>query len=79
MYAQDSIDLLLKSGIDFKRHGTDGIDVGDFGEWLTTSGLVFMEDVTWISFHRYTSPPEPCPPQPLKGAPCLAVTISATS
>ena len=27
MYAQDSIDLLRRSGIDFARHETDGIDV----------------------------------------------------
>lgn len=51
MYAQDSIDLLLKSGIQFKRHEEEGIDPHLFAELLTTSGVVFMENVTWLSFH----------------------------
>ena len=52
MYAQDSIDLLNRAGIQFKRHEEDGIDVGDFAELLITSGLVLNEDVKWLSFHR---------------------------
>ncbi|KAG5459715.1 MAG: ribonuclease H-like domain-containing protein, partial [Olpidium bornovanus] len=40
MYAQDSIDLLTKSGIDFQKHEDYGIDVRDFGELLMMSGLV---------------------------------------
>jgi len=51
MYAQDSIDLLAKSGIDFKEHDSRGIDVSDFGAILMTSGIVLNEDVRWISFH----------------------------
>lgn len=51
MYAQDSIELLTKSGIDFKEHQANGIDVSDFGEILMTSGIVLNEDVKWISFH----------------------------
>jgi len=51
MYAQDSIDLLAKSGIDFKEHDAKGIDVSDFGAVLMTSGIVLNEDVRWISFH----------------------------
>jgi len=51
MYAQDSIDLLTKSGIDFKEHDAKGIDVSDFGAVLMTSGIVLNEDVRWISFH----------------------------
>jgi len=51
MYAQDSIDLLSKSGIDFKEHDAKGIDVSDFGAVLMTSGIVLNEDVRWISFH----------------------------
>ena len=53
MYAQDSIDLLSKSGIDFKKHEEYGIDVEHFGELLTSSGIVLLDDVKWISFHRY--------------------------
>lgn len=51
MYAQDSIDLLAKSGIEFKDHDSKGIDVNDFGEILMTSGIVLNEDIKWISFH----------------------------
>lgn len=51
MYAQDSIELLTKSGIDFAKHTNHGIDVFKFGELLITSGLVMLEDVKWISFH----------------------------
>ncbi|KAL0087596.1 ribonuclease H-like domain-containing protein [Phycomyces blakesleeanus] len=51
MYAQDSIELLTKSGIDFKRHEDYGIDVEHFGELLMSSGFVLLDDVKWISFH----------------------------
>lgn len=53
MYAQDSIELLQKSGIQFKKHEEDGIDPHLFAELLTTSGVVFMDNVTWLSFHAY--------------------------
>ncbi len=53
MYAQDSIELLQKSGIQFKKHEEDGIDPHLFAELLTTSGVAFMENVTWLSFHAY--------------------------
>eukprot|EP00906_Rhabdomonas_costata_P035305 RCo049609 len=51
MYAQDSIELLQSSGLDFHRHNQEGIDVAVFGEMLTTSGLVLNDDIKWISFH----------------------------
>ena len=51
MYAQDSIDLLKRSGIEFDRLKTDGIDPADFGELLVPSGLVLNPDIRWISFH----------------------------
>ncbi|CAK9012205.1 CCR4-NOT transcription complex subunit 7 (BTG1-binding factor 1) (CCR4-associated factor 1) (CAF-1) (Caf1a), partial [Durusdinium trenchii] len=51
MYAQDSIDLLKRSGIDFELHDKMGIDVIDFGEALMVSGLVLVDEVKWISFH----------------------------
>lgn len=51
MYAQDSIDLLIRSGIDFAQNEMRGIDVADFGEVLMSSGIVLNEDVKWISFH----------------------------
>ena len=51
MYAQDSIDLLTRSGIEFKQHEERGIDVDYFGEVFMTSGLVLNDDIKWISFH----------------------------
>lgn len=52
MYAPESIELLTKSGINFKKHEELGIDVETFGELLISSGLVLLDDVKWISFHR---------------------------
>ena len=51
MYAQDSIDLLLQSGLNFQLHASDGIDVAEFSELLITSGLVLNPDITFITFH----------------------------
>jgi CCR4-NOT transcription complex subunit 7/8 len=51
MYAQDSIELLTNSGIDFAEHERSGISPMDFGELLTSSGLVLNDDIKWISFH----------------------------
>ena len=53
-YAQDSIDMLSNSaGIDFSRSLDNGIDQNEFGELLISSGLVLLEDVTWITFTGY--------------------------
>jgi len=51
MYAQDSIELLQNSGLQFKKHEEEGIDPLDFAELLMTSGIVLMENVKWLSFH----------------------------
>ncbi|KAJ1643263.1 CCR4-NOT core DEDD RNase subunit [Coemansia erecta] len=51
MYAQESIDLLTKSGIDFAKHDEYGIDALHFGELLTDSGMVLFKEVRWVSFH----------------------------
>eukprot|EP00033_Pygsuia_biforma_P001011 GCRY01001156.1.p1 GENE.GCRY01001156.1~~GCRY01001156.1.p1 ORF type:complete len:385 (+),score=64.90 GCRY01001156.1:268-1422(+) len=51
MSAQDSIDLLTKAGIDFVKHSELGCDRMLFAELFTISGLVFDENVRWISFH----------------------------
>lgn len=45
MYAQDSIELLKLSGINFAENETRGIDVHRFGELLMSSGIVLNEDV----------------------------------
>jgi len=52
MYAQDSIELLTNSGIQFKKHETDGIDPFLFSELFITSGFVLEDNVKWLSFHR---------------------------
>lgn len=52
MYAQDSIELLTTSGIQFKKHEEEGIDTQYFAELLMTSGVVLCEGVKWLSFHR---------------------------
>jgi len=51
MYAQDSIDLLKRAGIDFKKHCDYGIQVADFGEHMISSGLVLNDEVKWVAFH----------------------------
>lgn len=51
MFAQDSIDLLVASGISFEDHASRGIDPQHFGELLMVSGLVLDDRVTWVSFH----------------------------
>lgn len=51
VYAQNSIDLLASCGIKFERHLEDGIEVGQFAELLTTSGIVLCDNVWWLSFH----------------------------
>lgn len=51
MYAQESIDLLSRSGIDFNHFESNGIDARVFGEKLTTSGIVLSDELVWVSFH----------------------------
>jgi len=51
MYAQDSIELLKHSGIDFQANEERGIDVQIFGEKLMVSGVVLNEKVKWLTFH----------------------------
>lgn len=51
MFAQDSIDLLTKSGISFEDHAKRGIDPALFGELLMVSGLVLDDRVKWVTFH----------------------------
>lgn len=51
MFAEDSIELLKTSGIDFAKFEELGIDVKYFGELIMMSGLVLNEDVKWVSFH----------------------------
>ena len=45
--------LSNSAGIDFSRSLDNGIDQSEFGELLISSGLVLLEDVTWITFTGY--------------------------
>jgi CCR4-NOT transcription complex subunit 7/8 len=51
MYAQDSIDLLQSSGMDFDRIHKNGIEPSKFAYLLTSSGLVLNDRVSWVAFH----------------------------
>jgi len=51
MFAQDSIELLKTSGIDFDKFEKFGIDVRYFGELMMMSGLVLNDEIKWVSFH----------------------------
>lgn len=51
VFADDSIDLLKQSGIDFKKNNEEGIDAWMFGELLMSSGIVLNDNVHWVTFH----------------------------
>lgn len=51
VYAQDSIDMLKQSGIDFEKFDKNGIDIHYFAELMMVSGLVLSDEVKWLSFH----------------------------
>lgn len=51
VYANDSIELLRRSGIDFKKNNEMGIDANRFAEHLMASGIVLNDNVQWVTFH----------------------------
>lgn len=51
VFANDSIELLRQSGIDFKKNNEKGIDAQRFGELLMSSGIVLNDHVHWVTFH----------------------------
>eukprot|EP00268_Persea_americana_P028062 TRINITY_DN272_c2_g1_i1.p1 TRINITY_DN272_c2_g1~~TRINITY_DN272_c2_g1_i1.p1 ORF type:complete len:273 (+),score=13.41 TRINITY_DN272_c2_g1_i1:432-1250(+) len=51
VFANDSIELLRQSGIDFEKNSQRGIDANWFGELLMSSGIVLNNDVQWVTFH----------------------------
>lgn len=46
MFAQDSIELLKQSGINFATNENRGIDVLNFGEVLMTSNIVLNDEAS---------------------------------
>ena len=53
MFAEDSIDLLKASGIDFSKFETLGIDVQHFGELMMMSGLGKTTSAQQSHLHSY--------------------------
>jgi CCR4-NOT transcription complex subunit 7/8 len=51
VYAQESMELLKHSGVDFDAQEQKGVDVRRFGELLITSGVVLSSNIQWITFH----------------------------
>nr|GMC75040.1 probable CCR4-associated factor 1 homolog 6 [Ipomoea batatas] len=51
VFANDSIELLRHSGIDFQKNIEKGIDARRFGELLMSSGVVLNDNVHWVTFH----------------------------
>ncbi|KAF6166899.1 hypothetical protein GIB67_020333 [Kingdonia uniflora] len=49
--ANDSIELLRQSGIEFDRNNEEGVDACRFGELLMSSGIVLNDNVHWVTFH----------------------------
>lgn len=51
LFAQDSLDLLLRSGVSFQAHEKKGVSLKEFAKFLIISGLVLNKEIKWISFH----------------------------
>ncbi|KAL2533996.1 putative CCR4-associated factor 17 [Abeliophyllum distichum] len=51
VFANDSIELLRQSGIDFTTNNEKGVDAKRFGELLMSSGIVLNDNVYWVTFH----------------------------
>lgn len=51
LYAPDSIKLLQENGINFEENRLKGICSIQFAELMMSSGILFGNNVTWVTFH----------------------------
>ncbi|KAL5573885.1 hypothetical protein UlMin_023482 [Ulmus minor] len=51
VFANDSIELLCQSGIDFVKNNEKGIDAKRFGELLMSYGIALNDSVHWVTFY----------------------------
>eukprot|EP00043_Microstomoeca_roanoka_P015460 m.154958 g.154958 ORF g.154958 m.154958 type:complete len:265 (+) comp16264_c1_seq7:251-1045(+) len=49
-YSQSSLDLLRSTGFDPRLNERDGVSHEQFASLLTSSGLIFSDEITWITF-----------------------------
>lgn len=71
MYAQDSIELLKQSGINFAQNEARGIEVQRFGEVLMSSGIVLNDEVRSV--------PQSQGPLTKGDASCVSAKLMSTS
>lgn len=50
-YNQDSLNLLIASGINFNKLAKDGIPIQRFGEVIMGTGLILNDNIKWITYH----------------------------
>ncbi|XVF86341.1 hypothetical protein PTKIN_Ptkin18bG0031700 [Pterospermum kingtungense] len=51
VFANDSIELLRRSGIDFKKNNEKGVNAMRFSELLMSPGIVLNDNMHWVTFH----------------------------
>lgn len=51
VFVPDSIELLKKSGLDFKKNREHGVDARRFAELFISSGVVLNDSIHWVAFH----------------------------
>ncbi|GLJ13822.1 hypothetical protein SUGI_0220730 [Cryptomeria japonica] len=51
IHAPDSVELLRRSGIDFRKNNKLGIHSNRFAQLLISSGIVLNENIRWVVFH----------------------------
>ncbi|KAK4753738.1 hypothetical protein SAY87_001842 [Trapa incisa] len=50
-HSPESVALLRCQGVDLERNREEGVDCRRFAQLMLTSGLLFNQSVTWVTFH----------------------------